>query len=518
VPKVSQLRADDPGHVGQHRLTGRISGMPGTGPFYLARAPDGAAVVLRLLSGSWTHDPAARDRFAAEAGAAQRVPAYCAARILDAGVEGERAYLVSEYVPGPSLLETVRRDRWARGAELEALALGSAAGLAAVHQAGLVHGNFGPDHLILSADGPQVIEFGITPPYGPATPSADMMAWAQTMVFAVIGRPAAALEDLDALPGPLRAAVADCLGGDPALRPAARDIVADLLGDASPGPATLAAGASRAAALYQSVHPPGDAAEDWAAEDPGYPPAGPRAHPARGHGTAHRGGHGGGPGHGGAGHGAHGAGPQHHGSHGTRPGGGPPGARPHGTAAARRGAGPPGRRLGTWPIAAAAVVVIAVAAVVLHLLTEGGGSGQAADRTQGGVTQTQSGGGPASPSGSATPSPSATAKVPASFAGTWSGQAKQLNPADVFDVRVSLDAGAATGSVSYSSASFSCAGQLSLQAASHAMLTLRQGIIRGQHTCANGTVTLATNASGALAFSFRGKTGPAASGTLTRSS
>ena len=256
MPKVTPLRADDPGHVGRHRLTGRIAGMPGPGPFYLARAPDGTAVTLQLLSGSWTRDAAARDRFAAEAGAARRVPGTCAARILDAGVAGDHAYLVSEYVPGPSVLELAAQDRWAGGAELEALALGSAAGLAAVHQAGLVHGAFGPDHIICSASGPQVIEFGITPPYGTATPAADMMAWAQTMVFAVIGRPPAALADLDALPGRLRESVAACLAGDPALRPAARDIVAGLLGEPGPGPATLARAASRAAGLYQSVHPP----------------------------------------------------------------------------------------------------------------------------------------------------------------------------------------------------------------------------------------------------------------------
>jgi hypothetical protein len=107
--------------------------------------------------------------------------------------------------------------------------------------------------------------------------------------------------------------------------------------------------------------------------------------------------------------------------------------------------------------------------------------------------------------------------VPSSFAGTWSGQAKQLNPADVFDVRVSLGAGTDAGRVSYSSATFTCAGQLSLQDSSRSRLTLSQGIIHGRHTCADGTVTLSAHAAGTLVFSFQGKTGPAASGTLTRS-
>jgi hypothetical protein len=158
---------------------------------------------------------------------------------------------------------------------------------------------------------------------------------------------------------------------------------------------------------------------------------------------------------------------------------------------------------------AGAVVVIAAAAVMVHLLQ---GSGQAAGRTTGGVTRSQSAS-PATPTASAAPS----ATVPSAFAGTWSGQARQLNPADVFDVRVSLAAGSGAGRVSYSSATFTCAGQLSLQDSTHSRLTLSQGIIHGQHTCANGTVTLSAGAEGTLVFSFRGKTGPAASGTLTRS-
>jgi eukaryotic-like serine/threonine-protein kinase len=517
VPNVTPLRAEDPERIGRHRLTGRISGMPGAGPFYLALAADGTEVTLRLLRGSWTRDGAARDRFAAEAGAARRVAPYCVARILDAGVEGDHAYLASEYVSGPSLLEAVAADGWIGGAELEALAIGSATGLASVHQAGLVHGAFGPDHIILSAAGPRVIEFGITPPYGAATPSADMLAWAQTMAFASLGRPPATLEDLHALPGSLREAVADCLAGDPALRPAAVVIVADLLDDPAPPAGALAEGARRATELYQSVYLPPD---DWGGPPSGGQPRDPQAGRQGRHddGFGDRGDLAGAwpagparvaPERAGQSQGAH-----HHGNHqGTHVQGG----HDHAGASRRRGSPASARRSGAWPIAAAFVVIVAVAVVIVHLMQNtGAGSGQAADRTQRSVTQTRSaGGGPGSAPASAAPSPSA--KVPAAFAGSWSGQARQLNPADVFDVKVSLAAGASTGSVSYSSASFSCAGELSLQSSAHSVLTLSQGIIRGQRTCANGTVTLSASAGGTLAFSFRGKTGPAASGTLTRS-
>ncbi|HUZ23664.1 MAG TPA: hypothetical protein VMV07_07850 [Streptosporangiaceae bacterium] len=500
MPHVTPLRAEDPDRVGRHRLTGRISGMPGGGTFYLATAADGTEVALRLLHGRWTHDAAARDRFTAEAASATRVPPFCAARILDAGAEHGYAYLVSEYVAGKSLLEAVSDDGKFGGAQLEALAVGSATGLAAVHQTGLVHGNFGPEHVIMSAGGPRIIEFGVTPPYGPATPSADMLAWAQTMVFASMGRPPATLADLDVLPESLRRAVADCLVGDPALRPAAKSVVLGLLGDAEPAAGALAEGSRRAAQAAQGVQ---GSQQARAGRSGSGSRSGPGSRPARQSGQRR----------------ADGAVRQQRREHGRpdpeRAGGGPGGAghATHDHSAGRRRARS-GRRSGVLPIAAAVVVVAAVAVVIVHVMQNGSGPGAAHANTA------QSSTSPVSSTVSNAP-PATPAVVPSAFAGSWSGQAKQLNPTDVFDVKLSIPmsitAGSTAGSIQYSSASFTCAGDLSLRSLGHSTLTLSQGIVTGQSTCANGMVTLSTGAGGVLRFSFRGKTGPTASGTLTRS-
>jgi hypothetical protein len=467
--------------------------MPGAGPYYLTEAVDGTEVALRLLHGNWTRDAAARDRFTAEAGAARRVPPYCAARILDAGVENEEAYLVSEYVAGRSLLEVISDTGGLAAAELEALALGSAAGLASVHQAGLVHGGFGPEHVIMSAAGPRIIEFGITPPYGPATPSADMQAWAQTMVFAATGRPPAALTDLDLLPDPLREAVTGCLAGDPALRPTARSIVLDLLDDPDPPGGPLATAARRVAQAAQ------DAA--YAAEaEPGRPG---RA----GHAAGGRSGRGGRSGQGGR------SGPQprqRQAADGERD---PRGSRGSRSAAADRPASrAPGRR-GALPIVAAVVVIVAIAVVLVHVVQNAGGGRPQAQAEQLKTPDPRS----TSPVSSTLAPPASPATlVPASFAGSWSGQARQVNPSDVFDVRLTLTSGASGGTIAYSSASFSCSGALTLQSSKQGQLTLDQGIVTGQSTCANGKVTLSVNPGGTLRFRFRGKSGPAASGTLAR--
>jgi eukaryotic-like serine/threonine-protein kinase len=257
MPHVTPLHADDPSHVGRYRLSGRITGMPSTGPVYLGRAVDGGDVTITLLDGDWTSDPAERDRFTAEANAASRVAPFCAARILGAGFEGKQAYLVSEYVDGPSLAEFVAEEGPWEGADLGALAIGTATGLAAVHQAGLVHGDFGPRYVVLGANGPRVVEFGITPPYGSATPAADMRAWAQTVLFAAAGGPAAPVqENLELLPQPLATLARQCLSGGYGDQPSARSVVVELLGDSNPPAGVLGEGSRRAAGAAVPASPP----------------------------------------------------------------------------------------------------------------------------------------------------------------------------------------------------------------------------------------------------------------------
>ena len=86
-------------------------------------------------------------------------------------------------------------------AEVQALAAGCATGIASIHQAGLVHGQFGPDMLVLGRDGPRVVHFSTTPPYGAATPAADILAWAQVVAFAAAGHLPTSARDLAALFG-----------------------------------------------------------------------------------------------------------------------------------------------------------------------------------------------------------------------------------------------------------------------------------------------------------------------------
>ena len=191
---------------------------------------------------------------------ARRVAPFCAARILDAGFDGDQPFLVSEFIEGPSLAETVAAEGPLEGPVLAALAIGAATGLTSIHQAGLVHGDFGPDHVVLGTDGPRVVHFSTTPPYGPATPSADLLAWAQTILFAA-GRP-----DVASLPEPLRNTVSACMSADPASRPPARTLVTALLGHNDPAAGLLAEGTRRARAAGRGpVSPDADGPAEAAA-------------------------------------------------------------------------------------------------------------------------------------------------------------------------------------------------------------------------------------------------------------
>ena len=245
MPLVTPLRPDDLRRVGRYRLSSRIAdGLdnPDSAGTFLSRLPDGTPVAVTLLARAAAPDSASRDRFTAEATVARRVAPFCAARILDAGFDSGLPYLVSEFIEGPSLAETVTFEGPLEGPVLAALAIGAATGLTSIHQAGLVHGDFGPDHVVLGTEGPRVVHFSTTPPYGPATPSADLLAWAQTILFAA-GRP-----DVATLPEPLRNTVSACMSPDPASRPPARTLVTALLGRGDPAAGLLAEGTRRARA------------------------------------------------------------------------------------------------------------------------------------------------------------------------------------------------------------------------------------------------------------------------------
>ncbi|MCL6731009.1 PQQ-binding-like beta-propeller repeat protein [Streptomyces neyagawaensis] len=249
----------DPPRVGRYRIVARL-GEGGMGRVYLGRSPSGRAVAVKVVRPDLAQDPDFRRRFAREVGAARKVNGFFTAGVVEADPEGSPAWLATAYVPGVSLGEAVvRHGAWPEDAVL-ALAAGLAEALEAIHAAGVIHRDLKPSNVLLAADGPRVIDFGIsaatdsgasrltqpgmligTPGFmspeqltgKPVGPASDVFALGGVVAFTAAGRSAfgtgaaealnfrAVYEepDLDALPPRVRALVADCLAKDPGARP-----------------------------------------------------------------------------------------------------------------------------------------------------------------------------------------------------------------------------------------------------------------------------------------------------------
>ncbi|MFI6816598.1 protein kinase [Nonomuraea sp. NPDC050328] len=200
------------GKVGPYALLERL-GRGGMGEVYLATSRRGDQVAVKVLR-DLVNDDNARIRLDREVRALRRVESPYVARVLDADLECSRPYLVMEYIDGDTLLHRVRRSGPLLGADLLELARGIATALAIVHAAGIVHRDLKPANILMSDDGPVLIDFGIaqvsdatrltltgtflgTPGYAPpelfadeqVAEPADVYAWAATVAFAATGRP-----------------------------------------------------------------------------------------------------------------------------------------------------------------------------------------------------------------------------------------------------------------------------------------------------------------------------------------
>ncbi|MFF2012803.1 bifunctional serine/threonine-protein kinase/ABC transporter substrate-binding protein [Streptomyces sp. NPDC058195] len=273
---MEELRASDPSWIGGYRLLGRL-GAGGMGAVYLGRTALGALAAVKVILPEHAGDAEFRLRFRREAAAARRVDSPWAVRVTGSGTEDERPWLATEFVPGPTLFEVVARCGPLPARSVRVLGRLLARALASVHAAGLIHRDVKPGNVLLAADGPRLIDFGVarvtdataltaadlvvgTPGFlAPEQaargafavgPAGDVFSLGCLLAYAATGRPpfgSGAVDallyrtvheapDLDGADDPeLRALLTSLLDKDPAARPTAAALDARITEDVPNG-------------------------------------------------------------------------------------------------------------------------------------------------------------------------------------------------------------------------------------------------------------------------------------------
>ncbi|MCX5368744.1 serine/threonine-protein kinase [Streptomyces sp. NBC_00103] len=291
---MQPLGADEPTTVGPYRLLGRL-GAGGMGRVYLGRSAGGRTVAVKIVHPHLALDEEFRARFRREVDSARRVGGAWTAPVLDADPEAAVPWVATGYAAGPSLAAAVTSG----GGPLpehsvRVLGAGLAEALGAVHELGLVHRDVKPSNVLLTVDGPLLIDFGIaratdgtasltstgvsvgSPGYmAPeqilgkvASGAADVFSLGAVLAYAATGQPpfpgdsSAALlykvvheqpelgEPDSGLRGELRAVVEACLSKDPTARPAPAEVARRL---APEGAARLVAGGWLPGALVEQL-------------------------------------------------------------------------------------------------------------------------------------------------------------------------------------------------------------------------------------------------------------------------
>jgi serine/threonine protein kinase len=253
---MEPLSADDPRQIGEFSLRSRL-GAGGMGRVYLAFSPGGRAVAMKVVHPGLAADPEFLRRFRNEVAAARAVSGMYTAPVVGAGIDDNPPWLATAYVPGPPLAEVVTRYGPLPETAVWRLAAGLTEALRAVHACGLVHRDLKPGNVLLAADGPHVIDFGIsrafegtavtstgmvvgTPGYmspeqaegQQAGPPSDVFSLGCVLAYAVTGnapfgggsaasilyRVVTAEPDLSGVPASLRQVITACLAKNPAER------------------------------------------------------------------------------------------------------------------------------------------------------------------------------------------------------------------------------------------------------------------------------------------------------------
>jgi hypothetical protein len=272
---VQALEPGDPRVTGPYRLLARIA-TGGTATVYLGRSAGGRVVAVKVAHGHLAANPQVRAQFAHEVAVTRAAAGEYSPALLDDGAGAAVPWLALEFLPAVSLREAVRLTGPLPPEAVASLTIGVAEALRAVHAAGILHLDVNPANVLLTADGPRLIDFGLAGTDGAApgsvagapgyiapelltgalaTPASDVYALGATLVFAATGSRSGGVTSVT--DETLRDVLGRCLGRDPALRPGLDELLR--LPAAGPLPAALSAAIRDRASEAADPPPPGAA-------------------------------------------------------------------------------------------------------------------------------------------------------------------------------------------------------------------------------------------------------------------
>jgi hypothetical protein len=259
---MESLRSSDPEYIGPYRLVARL-GAGAMGEVFLGRSRGERKVAVKLVNPLFAGDADFRRRFRLEVEACRRVGGFHTAQVIDADLDADRPWMATAYFPGPSLKQVLTEHGGLPHDTVRVLGAGLAEALAAIHGAGVIHRDLKPSNILLTYDGPRVIDFGIaraveasahttqpgTPGFmapevlmgKPATKACDVFALGVVLAVAegispfgqepqagITYRVVNQEPDLGGLDSQIRELVAKCLAKNPADRPTSGEILDSL--------------------------------------------------------------------------------------------------------------------------------------------------------------------------------------------------------------------------------------------------------------------------------------------------
>src|SRR3984957_3384203 len=119
-------------------------------------------VALKVMHADLARDAEFVGRFIGEAKSVAQLSHQNIVAVFDQGADGEHLFLAMEYVPGQTLRALMRERGWFTWQEALGIMDPILAGLAAAHQAGIVHRDVKPENVLITPDGRvKVVDFGL---------------------------------------------------------------------------------------------------------------------------------------------------------------------------------------------------------------------------------------------------------------------------------------------------------------------------------------------------------------------